>query len=193
MTRLLVRWLLKSVLLMFLVSALTFALVSLTPGDPARTILGPQGTQAQYEALRTQMGLDEPLHERYVDWLGDAVHGDLGSSLFNGESVTSLLRQRLGVTITLVVGGVASSAVLGIALGVLSARRRRMRTHRRRAVAGRFGDPVVLVRPGARDLVRREARLVPGGRLHPPDGVGAEVGEVGDPSDRHAGALGGSH
>jgi peptide/nickel transport system permease protein len=70
------------------------------------------------------MGLDEPLHERYVDWLSDAVHGDLGSSLFNGESVTSLLRQRLGVTITLVVGGVASSAVLGIALGILSARRR---------------------------------------------------------------------
>ncbi|MCB0998184.1 MAG: ABC transporter permease [Acidimicrobiales bacterium] len=124
MTRLVLRWLLKAVLLMFLVSALTFVLVSLTPGDPARTILGPQGTQAQYDALRLQMGLDEPLHVRYLDWLSDAVRGDLGSSLFNGESVTSLLRQRLGVTITLVVGGVVCSAVLGIALGVLSARRR---------------------------------------------------------------------
>lgn len=123
MRRLVARWLLKSVLLMFLVSALTFTLVSLTPGDPARTILGPQGTQEQYEALRTEMGLDQPLPERYVDWLAGAVRGDLGRSLFNGESVTSLLGQRLGVTITLVVGGVACSALLGVALGLLSARR----------------------------------------------------------------------
>lgn len=109
---------------MFLVSALTFTLVSLTPGDPARTILGPQGTQEQYEALRTEMGLDQPLPERYVEWLADAVRGDLGTSLFNGESVTSLLGQRLPVTITLVIGGVVCSAVLGVSLGLLSARRR---------------------------------------------------------------------
>lgn len=124
MLALFARWLLKSVLLMFLVSALTFMLVSLTPGDPARTILGPQGTQAQYEALHTQMGLDQPLPERYVDWLSHAVRGDLGTSLFNKESVASLLWERLGVTVTLVIGGVALSAVVGVALGIASARRR---------------------------------------------------------------------
>lgn len=124
MPRLLARWLLKSALLMFLVSALTFTLVSLTPGDPARTILGPTGTQEQYEALRAQMGLDQPLHERYADWLSHAVRGDLGTSLFNREPVTSLLSQRIGVTVTLVLGGVLLSAGLGIAFGLLSARRR---------------------------------------------------------------------
>lgn len=124
MFRLVARWLLKSIVLMFLVSALTFVLVSLTPGDPARTILGPTGTQAQYEALRTQMGLDQPLLTRYGQWLSRAVRGDLGSSVFNKESVTTLLGQRFGVTVTLVVGGILCSAVIGVTLGILSARRR---------------------------------------------------------------------
>lgn len=124
MPRLLARWLLKSIVLMFLVSALTFVLVSLTPGDPARTILGPQGTQEQYQLLRTEMGLDRPIHVRYLEWLTHAVRGDLGNSLFNRQSVASLLGERLAVTVTLVIGGVILSAGLGIVLGILSSRRR---------------------------------------------------------------------
>lgn len=123
MRDLVLRWLTKSVVLMFLVSALTFLLVSFTPGDPARTILGPQGTQEQYAALRTEMGLDDPLHQQYVEWLGGAVRGDLGDSLFSGESVSALLLERVGVTLTLVLGGVACAALLGVGLGLLSARR----------------------------------------------------------------------
>jgi peptide/nickel transport system permease protein len=123
MRTLVLRWLVKSALLMFLVSAFTFVLVSFTPGDPARSILGPTGTQEQYEALRAQMGLNDSLVARYFDWLGGAVQGDLGSSLFSGESVTTLLAERLGVTLTLVFGGVVLSALLGVGLGVLSARR----------------------------------------------------------------------
>lgn len=123
MRALVLRWLLKSALLMFIVSAFTFVLVSFTPGDPARSILGPTGTQEQYEALRAQMGLNDSLASRYVDWLGSAVQGDLGRSLFSGEAVTSLLGERLGVTLTLVFGGVLLSALLGVGLGVLSARR----------------------------------------------------------------------
>lgn len=120
--RLLGRWLVRSTLLVVLVSALTFVLVSLTPGDPARTILGQSATQEQYEALRQQMGLNEPLLSRYGTWLSDAVHGDLGASLFSGEPVTALISQRLGVTLTLIAGGVLAAGLLGVALGVLSAR-----------------------------------------------------------------------
>lgn len=123
MTALLLRWLSKSAVLMLLVSALTFFLVSLTPGDAARTIIGPQGTQEQYEALRAQLALDDPLPLRYVDWVAGAARGDLGSSLFSGESVSSLLWERIGVTLTLVLAGVLCAAVLGVAMGVLSARR----------------------------------------------------------------------
>lgn len=123
MRTLVLQWLVKSALLMFLVSGLTFLLVSFTPGDPARTILGPNGTQAQYEALRAQMNLDQPLPERYGEWLVAAAHGDLGTSLFSGEKVSSLLAQRFGVTLSLVLGGVVCAAVLGVALGLLSARR----------------------------------------------------------------------
>ena len=122
--KLLARWLGRSTLLVLLVSALTFVLVSLTPGDPARTILGQSATQEQYEALRLQMGLDEPLLTRYGGWLADALHGDLGASLFSGEPVTSLIGQRLGVTLTLIVGGVLVAGLLGVALGVVSARSR---------------------------------------------------------------------
>lgn len=123
MRTLVLRWLVKSALLMFVVSVFTFVLVSFTPGDPARSILGPTGSQEQYETLRAQMGLDDSLPARYADWLSGAVRGDLGTSLFSGESVTTLLRERLGVTLTLVVVGVLLSALLGVGLGVLSARR----------------------------------------------------------------------
>ncbi len=108
---------------MLLVSALTFVLVSLTPGDPARTVLGTTGTEEQYQALREQMGLNESLPVRYGEWLWGAVRGDLGESLFSGQSVTSLLASRVGITLILIVGGVAFSALLGVALGVASATR----------------------------------------------------------------------
>lgn len=123
MGHLLTRWLTKSILLMLMVSALTFVLVSLTPGDPARTVLGTTGTQEDYLALREQMGLNDPLLVRYGDWLWGAVRGDLGESIFSGQSVTSLLTSRLEVTLVLIIGGVALSALLGIALGVASATR----------------------------------------------------------------------
>ena len=85
MARLLLRWCTRSLVLILIVSALTFVLVSFTPGDAARTILGSTGTEAQYEALRAEMGLDRPLAARYAAWLADAARGDLGASLFSGE------------------------------------------------------------------------------------------------------------
>jgi peptide/nickel transport system permease protein len=124
MLRLIGRRLALSVPLLFLVSASTFLLVALIPGDVARTIVGPNGTSEQYESLRRSLGLDESLPSRYWDWLSHAVQGDLGQSLFSQEPVSSLLGSRLPVTLSLVVGATLTATVLGVALGVAGARRK---------------------------------------------------------------------
>ncbi|NEA54075.1 ABC transporter permease [Streptomyces sp. SID13666] len=123
MFRLVIRRLLSSTPLLFMVSALTFVLVSLVPGDPARTIVGQHATEEQYRTVRGQLGLDEPLPVQYWHWLVRVFHGDLGSSLFSGEPVTSVLNNRLPVSISLIVAGTVVSGILGVALGLLSARR----------------------------------------------------------------------
>ncbi|MEU6284776.1 ABC transporter permease [Streptomyces sp. NPDC047028] len=121
--RLVVRRLLSSAPLLFLVSALTFVLVSLVPGDPARTIVGQHATVEQYEAVRAQLGLDQPLPVQYWHWLVRVFHGDLGTSLFSGEPVTSVLDNRLPVSLSLILAGTLVSGILGLLLGLLSARR----------------------------------------------------------------------
>lgn len=125
MLTLLRRWLTISIPLLFAVSALTFLLVSLIPGDAARTIAGVNATPAQYEALRVQLGLDRPLWEQYVRWLGNALRGDFGRSAVNGSDVRRQLGDRAEVTITIVAGALIVATLLGTTLGVVSARGRR--------------------------------------------------------------------
>lgn len=135
--RRLARWLVTSILLLFVVSALTFVLVSLAPGDAARTILGQTGTQEQYLALRKQLGLDDPLIVRYGEWLGAALQGDLGQSIFSNQSVVTLIGSRLSVTISLVIGSLVFAAIAGILLGIAGARSK--------GAVGRFVDVLALV------------------------------------------------
>jgi peptide/nickel transport system permease protein len=123
MVRLIAYRVLISVPLLFGVSILTFVLVSFTPGDAARAILGANGTPQQYAQLRHQLGLDQPLYAQYGHWLQRVVHGDLGSSLFSREPVAQALNERLSVTLSLIIGATILSAVLGIGLGVFSALR----------------------------------------------------------------------
>lgn len=90
--RVIARRALLSVPLIFLVTASTFLLVALIPGDAARTAVGQNATQDQYLEVRDALGLDEPLQVRYWDWLQHALHGDLGrspSSEATGSSLTS--------------------------------------------------------------------------------------------------------
>lgn len=121
--RLVARRLLSSAPLLFVVSGLTFVLVSLVPGDPARTIAGQHATAEQYASVRAQLGLDRPLAAQYWQWLKKVFHGDLGSSLFSGEPVTSVLNSRLPVSLSLIVAGTVVSGLLGVGLGLASARR----------------------------------------------------------------------
>ena len=95
------------VLTLFLVSLVVFVATQALPGDTARAILGREAAnEARYEALREQLGLNEPVAEQYVDWLGGVLTGDLGDSLVQDKAVTELLSRR-----------VMNSAVLVLARG----------------------------------------------------------------------------
>jgi peptide/nickel transport system permease protein len=110
--------------LLFFVTALTFFLVSLTPGDPALVILGPNHAPEEYARVREQLGLNQPLLMRYGSWLGDLLQGNLGNSIFNQEPVVTVLNGRLGVTLSLVIGTTLVSTIIGIGLGLAGAMRR---------------------------------------------------------------------
>jgi peptide/nickel transport system permease protein len=107
--------------MLFVVSFFSFLLVSLVPGDPARSVLGPLATQQRVDALRVEMGLDRPLVDQYLTWLSHAVRGDLGTSLITGADVDQLLNPRLPATLSLIISATLAAAILGVALGVVSA------------------------------------------------------------------------
>jgi peptide/nickel transport system permease protein len=109
--------------LLVIVPTVTFLLAALIPGDVARIILGADATQAQYLQLRQTLGLNEPLLTRYFTWLGNALHGNLGTSLFWQQPVTSLLDSRLQVTLSLVIGSTALATAVGVVFGVVAALR----------------------------------------------------------------------
>jgi peptide/nickel transport system permease protein len=117
----LLRRLAWSVPLLLLVTLLTFVLNSLAPGDLARTMMQGEGTEEQYRELKRDLGLDQPLLVQYGRWLAKAGTGDLGESYFTKERVTSLLNDRLGVTVSLMLGVLVVSVLAGLALGVTSA------------------------------------------------------------------------
>jgi peptide/nickel transport system permease protein len=125
MATFLARRVVSGIVLIFVVSALMFALMSATGSDPARNIVGQTATNEQVAAKSRKLGLDRPLVTRYVDWLSHAVRGDLGASWFGGDAVGTSLKDKLPVTLSIVIAGLALSAVVSVILGVAAAVRRR--------------------------------------------------------------------
>ncbi len=121
MRSLIIRRIIVSVPLIVVVTGLTFVLESLVPGNTARAIVGASGSPAAYQRLRVELGLNNPLWYQYWQYLDQLLHGNLGTSVFTGEPVSTLLNQRLGVTLSLVLLATAFCAVIGAALGVVSA------------------------------------------------------------------------
>jgi len=118
------RRLLGLIPLLLLISFAVFALVLAVPGDPARTIAGGlDASEDRVEEIREELGLDDPVVEQYLRWLGDVVSGDLGTSLFNGRTVASELAARFPVTLSLALGAVVFAAAVGIPLGILAGTR----------------------------------------------------------------------
>lgn len=108
---------------LLVVSFLTFLLTALLKGDPAVVILGPEGAKdpEAVAAVRDDLHLDDPLPQRYVNWLGDAVTGDLGRSYRTGQEVTEAIGERLPVTIEVGVLAIVIALATAIPAGTFSA------------------------------------------------------------------------
>jgi peptide/nickel transport system permease protein len=104
------------------VSAMVFALGSLIPGDLTSVIVGQEGaTQEQFEKVRRDLGLDQPLPVQYVRWLGSALQGDLGTSPITGRNVSSDLALQIPVSVELAVLCLLLSTLVGLPAGIVAA------------------------------------------------------------------------
>lgn len=117
------RRLLQLVVQVFLVATVVFLLIRLVPGDPARAILGETAGEEQVAKVRSQLGIDRPLPEQYVTWLGRTARGDLGTSISSGRPVMLDIQQRIGNTVELIVLSILVSLLIGMPLGILAALR----------------------------------------------------------------------
>ncbi|GAA1338377.1 ABC transporter permease [Kocuria palustris] len=113
-----------SVLVLLAVSFVVFVFTLLLPGDPAQAILGQQATPERLEALRSQLGLDQPWWQRYFDWLSGILTGDLGVSAATGGSISALLGERIVNSLVLMAIAAVIAVPLGLALGTWAALRR---------------------------------------------------------------------
>lgn len=109
-------------LLLFAVSLLIFLGTEALPGDVAQAILGQSATPEALANMREAMGLNQPAHVRYLDWLGGILTGDFGTALTNGQDIGEAIGQRLGNTLFLAGCAAAISVPLAILLGLVAAR-----------------------------------------------------------------------
>src|SRR5580700_12265885 len=118
------RRLAASVFVIYAVASLVFFLNRLAPGSPAEVILGDGATKEGIAQLNQQLGLDRPLWQQYLSYIGHAVHGDFGTSYYSHGSAFSAAVGRLPVTIELAVLTIIASLVLAVGLAALTARYR---------------------------------------------------------------------
>jgi len=124
MIRFFLNRLISGVVLVFVVATLTFMLMSLSGGNPARNILGEGATEEQVAAKAAELGLNLPIFERYWNWLTSALTGDFGSSWFTNEPVMSSLANKFPVTLSIVIVAILVTALIATVLGVTAAVRR---------------------------------------------------------------------
>ena len=123
MLRFIARRLLIAVPILLGVTVLTFTFANIAPGDPISALVRP-GSDVKprdIEKLKEALGLNKPLPERYVNWLGQVVQGNLGAELVGGGSIAKALAKRVPNTIKLMGTALTISVVLGVLLGILSA------------------------------------------------------------------------
>ena len=121
MTAYILRRLALLVPVVLIVGTVTFALAQLTPGDPAAVMLGSEATPDQVEALRDEMGLNEPAYVQYPKWLLDALQLDFGRSIFLDRPVSDAILDRITPTIQLTLYALVIGVGLGVPTGVIAA------------------------------------------------------------------------
>jgi len=121
MTAYVMRRLILLVPVILVVGIVVFALIHLTPGDPAAVMLGDRATPEDLARLRNQLGLNDPLPVQFVHWFGGVLHLDFGDSLFIGEPVTRALLDRVQPTLLLTTYAMLFQIIIGVPAGVISA------------------------------------------------------------------------
>ena len=117
--------LLTLLVILLAATALTFFITNVLPGDAAVAILGDSATPADIASLRTELGLDRNIVVRYVDWLGHALRGDLGKSYRTRENISTMIADRLPVTLELILLTQLIALVFAVPAGILAAYRSR--------------------------------------------------------------------
>jgi peptide/nickel transport system permease protein len=173
----LLRRLLSLVPVVFGVTVLVFLIIHLTPGDPARIMMGVAGRPEDVENLRHELGLDQPIYVQYARWLERAAHGDLGRSIALRRPVLDEVVARFKNTLLLSTAAMLVSFPLGIAIGVLSAVKRGSLVDRLTIFLATFGLSLpsfwfgmVLIM-----IFTVELRLLPGTGMTSPIGGGGPV------------------
>lgn len=115
------RRLLATLPVIVMVAIVIFAILRLTPGDPAAIIAGDDATAAQLEQIRQTMGLDQPIYTQFVVWVGRLLQGDLGVSLLSGTPVLQMIAGRMGPTLALALSTIVLTVIIAIPLGVIAA------------------------------------------------------------------------
>ena len=123
MFRLILKRLLLLIPVLIGVTFLVFAILSLAPGDPVLVVLGDNATEEAAEAMRSELGLDKPFLERYVNYIWDLLHGDFGKSYKTKLSVSDQILSRFPNTILLALSSMLIALLFGIPLGILSAKK----------------------------------------------------------------------
>jgi ABC-type dipeptide/oligopeptide/nickel transport system permease component len=123
----------------WLVVSLVFLLIHLVPGDPVLQMLGEGAAATDIQAARHAYGLDVPLPKQYVNYWKGVLHGDLGSSVRMGQTVSKLIAQRYPYTLALTLASLAIAILLSLPAGVRSARRRDLWDDRLLSVVSLFG------------------------------------------------------
>ncbi len=121
MTAYIIKRVLAVIPILIFVGVVTFSLVHIAPGDAANIMAGDYAGPDDVKLIRKELGLDKPVMQQFVEWVGRTIRGDLGSSIFSGISVIDLVRTRIGATLSLTITGGILAVLLGIPLGVIAA------------------------------------------------------------------------
>ncbi len=111
----------QMIIVLLLSTMVIFVLIRLTPGDPAQALAGVNASPQAVQAIRHQLALDQPIPVQYGVWLWHLLHLDLGTSIFSGRTVTSLIAARLPATGELALGAIIIMVVFGGVVGLLGA------------------------------------------------------------------------
>ena len=118
-------YLIKRILLalgvIFAISAITFFVLNIVPGDPVRVMVGDMADEATIQRVREQMGLNKPVIEQYANWLTNMLHGDFGTSYTQRKAVVTLMGQAFGTTVKVAAFAYIFALALGLVVGVVAA------------------------------------------------------------------------